>query len=208
MDRGRAVQAGPAREVVKAYLDRLSADEARRAEELKTLKKERDDRPAPRVQEMLYGPIYNEPDRIEGPEVEFLVEGRESASVRLHQGVAIKYRFKLLAPVRDLNVTLSIYREDGLHMTAISTLNGGLLDGVREGEVACEVAIRDLYLNPGRYVMVLPIHEGHSYLYRDVVKRFVVVEGDRMTWGLVDLPYDYTVRRGPEGASDGRRGES
>jgi hypothetical protein len=54
----------------------------------------------------------------------------------------------------------------------------------------------------------LPIHEGHSYLYRDVVKRFVVVEGDRMTWGLVDLPYDYTVRRGPEGASDGRRGES
>jgi hypothetical protein len=48
--------------------------------------------------------------------------------------------------------------------------------------------VRDLTLAPGNYVAVLPIHEGHSYLYRNVVAKFRVTGGGEMFWGLAISP--------------------
>ena len=64
---------------------------------------------------------------------------------------------------------------------------------IQSGVVSCEVVLPDVCFTPGEYVLVLPIHEGKSYLYRNVVKRFVVVSNGRLTWQLVDIPYHYRV---------------
>ena len=57
----------------------------------------------------------------------------------------------------------------------------------------CRVRIRDFYLNPGTYVLVMPIHEGKSYLYRDIVKEFTVKAGPKLAWNLSDFDYDLDV---------------
>ena len=98
-----------------------------------------------------------------------------------------------MSKVSDLNVSVNICREDGFLMTTISTLNGDLLVHKHEGLVECRIDIDDFNLAPGNYVIVMPIHEGHSYLYRDVVAQFVVRAGEKLTWGAMNFDYDYQV---------------
>lgn len=143
--------------------------------------------------EGLYHAMYPLSDRLADLEVSFLADGRESDVVYLHDEVEIQYSFRVLEPVEDLNVTLVFYRRDGLQLSAISTLNGDLLQHVREGPVRCAVRIPDLNLSPGEYVLVMPIHEGKSYLYRDVVKRFFVRSAGRLAWAVLDFRYEYKV---------------
>ncbi len=64
---------------------------------------------------------------------------------------------------------------------------------INNGRVSCEIRIDDLNLTPGEYVLVMPIHEGHSYLYRNIVKEFLVVKNEYLTWGLINFKYDYDV---------------
>ena len=59
----------------------------------------------------------------------------------------------------------------------------------------CEIAIPDFDLNPGTYILVMCIHDGKSYLYRNIVKRFIVTSGDRFSWGVKDFAYTYDVKR-------------
>ena len=137
--------------------------------------------------------MYTEFDRITDLEVTLLVDGRETTSVRVHDEVEIRYSFTLLKRVTDLNVTICLYTKDGLKIAAVSTLNGDLLKDIHEGTVRCTVRIPDFNLNPGEYVLVMPIHEGKSFLWRGVVHEFVVTAPDKLTWELVDLRCEYTV---------------
>lgn len=118
----------------------------------------------------------------------------------MHDELTIDYSFTLIGKVTDLNVSLSFYTEDGLHMNVLSTLNGDLLKHIHGGVVRCSVKIPDFNLSPGTYVLVMPVHEGKSYLYRDIVKKFVVTGQDRMTWGLTDFRYEYRVHSSEKSA--------
>jgi hypothetical protein len=80
-----------------------------------------------------------------------------------------------------------------MHMATISSMNGNLLQNIHSGRVSCKVTIPDFDLNPGTYVLVMCIHDGKSYLYRDIVKRFVVTRGERFSWGVKDFTYEYQV---------------
>ena len=129
-----------------------------------------------------------------------LEQGRELAGI--HPNIVIKVPLtktglqtcrRLRQENIHVNVTLCFFTKDGLKMSSLSTLNGDLLADVREGAVRCRVRIPDCNLNPGTYVLVMPIHEGKSYLYRDVVKEFVVTGRGGMNWDLVDFRYEYSV---------------
>ncbi len=217
LDRGRVMAQGSAREAVGAYLEFLEEQESRDASQAnagrgrrrervapgrpaaaaRTLAPGRigkDDRgsPAP-APDVLYHAIHGEFDRIADLRVSLLVGGREADVIRLHDDVTIEYSFRLRQPVRDLNVSLVIYRKDGLQITTMSTLNGDLVRHKQEGAVTCRARIRDFNLSPGRYVLVMPIHEGKSYLYRDVVKEFVVKSGGRLAWNIIDFDCEYEV---------------
>ena len=201
LNKGKVMKLGPAKETVQAYLDHLDEQEEERVRQLNALKAEnlnKDEAKAAQLEkrvagESIHGPIYDEFDRIQDLEVAFLHDGEETDSVRVHDEVVIEYSFRLVEPVTDLNVTLRFAHEDGLVISGISTLNEDLLKGVHAGEVRCRVVIPDLNLVPGSYVLVMPIHEGKSYLYRDIVKRFVVTGMGGLTWGVMDFKYDYHV---------------
>ena len=197
MHKGKSMQLGPAKDVVKAYLAYLDAQEAKNIEVLNRLKKENAEQVKQKPRETLYGPIYDGEGQVSDVELTLLVGTQPVDAVRVHDELLIRYSFRLLRPVRDLNITLNFYREDGLHLTTISTLNGDLVKNLRSDLVNCEVVINDFNFNPGKYIVVMPIHEGHSYLYRDIVKKFVVTGSDALTWGIADLKYEYRVDGNP-----------
>jgi len=133
LHRGEMKKLGPSKEVMETYLEFLEDRDAEklekaRAERIETAKKKRK-RPAKASEgegSGLYGPIYDDFDRIDGLEVSLLVKGRESDSIKVHDEVVIRYQFTLLEKVNDLNVSLVLCRKDGLRLTTISTLNGDL----------------------------------------------------------------------------------
>lgn len=195
-------QLGDAVETVKSYLSFLEeleaesvtlkdeqrrADAARPADQTPVARKKTD------VNDGLYGPTHPEYTRITDLSIRFERDGMESSSVRLHDAITVGYRFSLVEPVEDLNITLKLFRRDGMHLSTISTLNGDLLKSVHGGTVEAEVCIPDFDFTPGVYVLVLAIHEGKSYLWRDVIKEFSVVGDGNFNWGLRDFRYVYKV---------------
>lgn len=190
LERGRIRKIGNSNDVVNEYLSYLDTDSSA---SLSVMEKKEGEVDCSR----LYGAIYNDSTDVDEVNLELFSDGEIVESVFIHSEVEFRYCFKIKRKVDDLNVTLNILREDGLLMTAISTLNGHLLikHGKKgPGTISCCVKLRDINLNPGKYVITMPIHEGQAYLYRDVVKRFVVKKGKTMTWGLVDLKVDYECR--------------
>jgi ABC-type polysaccharide/polyol phosphate transport system ATPase subunit len=192
MHKGKTVKAGPSKEIVKSYLSFLDDQEAEKLKKVDhSSAKKREATQKRKSPSQLYGAIYNSFDQINNLEVRFLVGNRETNMVKVHDEVVIEYSFELKMNVKDLNVSLVFYRNDGLMVTGLSTLNGDLVSNVNSGQVSCKVTIPDFNLNPASYVLVMPIHEGHSYLYRNVIKEFVVkLEGD-IVWGVLDLSYKY-----------------
>lgn len=193
MHQGRTKRLGPSKEVIKEYLGFLDEEELRRVEELNRLKSESAKAPIKSKNESIYGGIYDDTDLVENISVQFLVNGSPVDAFPASADLTLHYTFDLKTSVKDLNVSLSFWRKDGLHLTTISTLNGDLIRHIHEGHVSCEVALPDFCFNPGEYVLVMPIHEGHSYLYRNIVKEFRVTAGKNMTWGILTPPYEYHV---------------
>lgn len=197
LHRGVVKKKGPAQETVQAYLNFLDQQEKDKVEKLNRLRSENKQKIEETLKkgggESIYGPIYNEADRVEDVRVDLLVDDAPTSAVALHKPLTIDYSFRLRQRVSDLNVSLVFFRKDGLKISTISTLNGDLLKHVRDGVVHCRVTIADFNFNPGAYLLVMPIHEGKSYLYRDIVREFVVVGDDRLTWELADFRYDYRV---------------
>ncbi len=155
--------------------------------------------PAPRgaaqleAEEYLYHKLHSALDYVDDVRLAMRVDGVETERIPHHAAVDIEYSFRLKRAVEALNVSLVFYRKDGTQLATISTLNGDRLTHVRGGEVRCRVHIRDFHLNPGKYVIVMPIHEGKSYLYRDIVKEFTVKAGSNLAWNLLDFDYDMDV---------------
>ncbi len=194
LQRGKAMRFGPSHEVAQAYLDFLEAEEA------KARPQENDVVPPPPTatpavsRNDLYGALYDASDAIEGLAVEVQSENGAADEFPVHARVVVQYRFRLTRAVSDLNVTLSLYRKDGLLITAISTLNGDLLKQVTTGEVRGEVILPELGLVPGEYVFVLPIHEGHGYLYRGIVKEFRVTGPASEIMGIKAYRHEHQIQ--------------
>lgn len=197
LHKGEVRKFGESKETVQAYLDFLSEEQVDRvsrlnelkSENLKAIERKKD------AQVNLFGAVYNDFDRITDLDVQILHEGSPVDSFPTHAAIEIRYRFRIIDRVSDLNVSLVFCTPDGKAISAISTLNGDLLKSFHDGVVDCSVKIPDFNLCPGEYVLLMPIHEGKSYLYRDKVKEFVVTGAGRLTWHLLDFQYDYEVRR-------------
>ena len=148
----------------------------------------------PTQEEGLYHAMYEGFDHISDMKVSFRIHGRSTDVIAVHDEVVIDYEFRLQHRVDDLNVSLVFYRKDGLQLGTISTLNGDELRSVHEKTVRCTVRIPDFNLSPGEYVLVMPVHEGKSYLYRDIVKHFVVKSAGRLACALLDFTHEIQVR--------------
>lgn len=201
MDKGTCQAIGKSKDVIDKYLEFLDHKTILESKKLPNSKKQKDASPKEtKVKKDLYGPIINALSNINNIKVQMIVDGNESSSIPVGNSFKIIFGFDLLKKVRGLNVSLVIYRKDGLHLTAMSTLNSEVLKEKEEGTILCEANVKQMVLAPGEYVLVMPVHEGHSYLYRDVVKEFVVTKSRKITfiWGLCSLDYEYS-RKDSEG---------
>lgn len=191
LNEGEVKEKGFAKEILNDYLAYM---ESSKHDSVRALKKSSSNSDMAIYSESgLYGVIYNELESIKDYSIELFNEQSVIENEFLsHERVQIKYRFCLEKRVEDLNVTLNIYRqEDGFKITTITTLNGDLLSGIHEGILSCTCNIESLNLVPGQYIITTSIHEGTSYLYRDVVKAFRVKSSRNLTWGLLDLKASY-----------------
>lgn len=145
----------------------------------------------------IYGPIHDLEDHLEDLKVSFTCSGQQTDSIPIHSDITIMFEFALRHPVLELAVNFPIYREDGTHISTISSLNGDLLKDIHEGHIRCEVHIPDFDLNPGKHIFVMCVHDGKSYLYRDIVKIVVVRGASKHTWGIKDFNYEYIVNAPP-----------
>jgi hypothetical protein len=59
--------------------------------------------------------------------------------------------------------------------------------------VFCEVRIPDFDFVPGHYVIMMPIAEGQSHLWRDIVKEFYVDGGGKLYFGIKEITHTYKV---------------
>lgn len=193
---GKEMKFGPSKDVVKSYLKFL--DDQGKAKAVKQnvasseIEKKAEAKPPPPPK--LYGPIYDDLDKIDDLKVKLYSNGCETAVIKTHDDLSLEFSFKLKYRIEDFNISLNFYRKhDGLLFTTISTLNGDIVKHIHEGEVKCKITIKDLVIAPGEYILLMPIHAGHSYLYRNIVKEFQVINDNRMTWGIIDFEYDYQV---------------
>lgn len=191
LNEGEIKAKGFAKEILKDYLAFMESNKYDNVRAIKTNASNSD--LVSYSESGLYGVVYNELGLISDYKIELVNEQSVLENEFFpHERVQIQYGFKLKKYVDDLNVTLNIYRqEDGFKITTITTLNGDLLSGINEGTLSCTCNIESLNLVPGQYVITTSIHEGSSYLYRDVVKIFRVKSSKNLTWGLLDMKADY-----------------
>ncbi|KQW31322.1 hypothetical protein ASE36_03405 [Rhizobium sp. Root274] len=149
----------------------------------------------------LYGAIHDELEFIDDLQFRILQDGEEKSVVNVNTAITFEYRFALKATTTNLNISVNIYREDGLLITTLTTLNQQMTGKHHPGVIAHKIAIDDLNINPGKYVIVISIHEGHSYLFRNIVGRFKTINGETLTWGLVNFSHTYSDS---ENANDNR----
>lgn len=218
LHKGNVMGMGPANETVQKYLSFLEDEEVKKLRVLEDQRKSeaeniaqdndevhgsgrvalaKDEETHEHVvasgEEGLYGPIFSEFHCIDNLEFAFKVNGNEAESIRVHDELTMTYSFFLRQRVEDLSVSFVFFRSDGLRLSAISTMNGDLLGRIHDGRVACTLSIPDFNVSPCNLVIVMVVHEGTSFLYRNIVKDCVVTGDDRLHWELVDFKYEYRL---------------
>ena len=182
IEKGKFMDWGEADMVLKKYLQFMNEKNSVINEKVKKTKSK----------QSLYGPIHNFDDQIRGVKVKILnKEGNNK--IIIGEDVFIEYEFELLKSVDNLNVSLNFSQENGTHMSTINTINGNLLQSIKNGKVKCKVKIENLNFNPGIFVLVIVIQDSHRYLYRNIVQKFSIIPSNQLVWGQVNLRYKYEI---------------
>lgn len=189
---GEVIKQGNCKDVLLDYLSFMEEKDSNKINRIKN-KNINSESLEKAVAAGLYGPIYESSNCISNIDVE-INGGYGDFSINLHEELVIKYSFYLNSQVKNLNVSVNIYTPEGELITTISTLNGDILKHKELGEVKCTLKIQGINLAPGRYVLLMPIHEGHSYLYRHVIGEFWVKTPKELTWGKMNFKYQYKAQ--------------
>lgn len=207
LHQGRAKVLGPVRETVQAYLDFLTQEEQKlltKAQQAPKKTEKAQNAPVEPVeltcplskeaydaaQAGLFGPIYDEKDQIEDVGVRLFSDGHETDVISFHSTLKIRISFTLKTNVRHLHTTVNLYRRDGTLVSALATMKNQLLEHIHTGKVCCELVVPDFDYTPGVYVIMLPICDGKSYLFRNVVKEFMVDGGGGLFWGITEPKHE------------------
>jgi len=202
LDKGKVKRIGKASEILQEYNRFITNLESNKDKTLNVIPKNKvfdaqDNNETQQVKSSIFGALYPAKEN-SIQEVKFTIVTNQSKSANIipvNAKVAFIYQFVLLRKVEKLNVSINICKEDGLLITTISTLNGDLLENSSNGLIRAKIEIEDLCLAPGKYFVVMPIHEGHSYLYRNIVASFRVFAEEQLCWGIVNYDVNYKIER-------------
>lgn len=136
----------------------------------------------------LYGELYDTVSGVEDVKISLRNPTREDGRLYCHEPLVIDYEFSVTdRTVTDLNVSLHIYDEAGKSVTTLTTLQSDALKKKSSGRVCVRLEIDDFCLAPGRYVIVMPIHEGRAYLSRGAVATISVQSDVYPVYGQVNF---------------------
>jgi len=180
LEKGQIMDAGDSSPVVKNYL-----------EYTERLQFHKSKSPRLKSNDSIYGPIYPKSEILK--DLYFQIE--TDKEIKPLSPLKIHYGFKSTRKINNLNVTLNIVTKDSRMVTAITTLNEVDLFAEDETEFNFCLDIPNLPLNPGNYVITMPIHEGHSYLFRDVVANLTVLSNNNLSWGMCAFPHSLTTTK-------------
>ena len=171
---------GESKQVVEQYvkfLDGLDAQRRIRAEKRRVEKSRVDT--ASDIEQTPYGFFMNNPNELSDFTCD--VTGGKGAArdeFEMHNSIAFRIHFKLAHIPLNLKVGLILFHEDGTRIAVMTTTESAALDGLQRQEIGIRFDIPDLCLRPGNYVVVIPIQDGQSFLWRHEAAKFTV-RGDR-----------------------------
>lgn len=177
---------GESKETVDKYINHLNDLEAE-----KQIYDE-DGSQRPTLKEGLYGGEFDGKGFVKSFDFSFTVHGQSSARFEVHDPVEIEFEIELEFAPKKLKIGLVFYRADGVRVAVTTSVERDAISDFSKTRFACKVGIPDFCLRPGSYVLVMPVQDGQSFLYRMVVHRFVINGPQDQSLGFVDIPGTYT----------------
>lgn len=169
---GRVVFSGSSQAAVAHYLDSNRINGVRNTSALEML-----------------GPRYHNRDKISTVASSWSTSNGNQREVSPGEAIRLDFSFRLLQEVRELVLSVPFYSLDGTYVSGISTD----VDGLKvesKGYIKGSLGIHSFNLNPGTYVPVFCVSDGHEFLYREYLDP-IVVFSKSISHGLVRLAHDW-----------------
>lgn len=185
---------GDSKEVFRSYIEFIEKKDIERQK-----RKERKTENKPKVKQRkdligntIYGPLYDT-GKVKNVNLKILVGGEETDIIKVNEKVEIYYGFDLTEETENLMVNVKTYRDDGLLINQISSMNIDIFPSACRGRVECKIKIDDFNLSPGSYKIVIPIHEGRSWLWRNIVKEIKIISNGSLCWAITTFDVEYKL---------------
>ncbi len=177
---GRTRGIGPAKDVVESYVKFLDELESQRRirTDAKRVKQSRV-RQKSEIEQSIYGFKMNAPTEISHFECKLMSESGEVChEINMHDAICLQLEFTITHIPRALKVGIVFYQEDGTRISVLTTGEHDLQNKLSGRHISLRINIPDFNLRPGRYVVMTPIQDAKSYLWRNEAAR-IKVRGDR-----------------------------
>lgn len=115
---------------------------------------------------------------------------RPSNTFHPHDSLHLDFSFRLKKKLPKLHISISIYREDGILMSAFDTLFDRLSINSFP-DVKGKLTLDDLNLNLGHYKIVFVIMDGIEYIIRQTIFEFNVISTTNLGHGILDLKHKW-----------------
>lgn len=179
LEAGQIRQAGPAKQVTKAYINFL---EKYRNKQVQKATIESDTRRR-----------WISSDELEDISVELTSSGVPVASIKVHDQLELTIQVRMKKIPDRLRVSLNFLRGDRLLM---ATLENEIFPGERsifKQDLRCEVQILDINFNPGHYAVECQLDGFEEIVFQGEICQFVVNSQGKLHWEPVELLYEYEV---------------
>lgn len=140
-----------------------------------------------------FGPILLDKETLSNLRLNVRKDGKAVKEIKPNDPLSFAFDFELARKVDHLNVSLIFYDDAGARLSAISSLDGDILKAFHKGAVSGEVSVKAFPYPPGKYHVVIAVHDGSEHLYRHRMASFRIRPGDKGNWPVpIYLDYEYS----------------
>lgn len=145
----------------------------------------------------IYGPQYELNEKIKNFKIiinsKVIHSNDNYLKLNINESLNLNFSFESESKLSNLNITFCLYREDGLLIFALSSIKSNDIKNVG-GKISGKLFIDNINLSPGNYKLVMPIHEGSSYLFRDTIVELEVKGISAFNKGILMPRYEFEIK--------------
>ena len=129
-----------------------------------------------------FGPILMDPGNLSSINATLFSNGNKFPYIEPNSPVDISIDFTLVRKVKNLNLSLVFYNDNGERLSAVSSLDNDCLKSNKTGSINIIVSISDLPYPPGKYHIIAAIHDGSEHLFRQRISEIQVKAKNKTAW--------------------------